>query len=237
MSRTERVRRLSGAAAPPTITHERYIHGIREIALSRLNDEESRRKLLGAKLTYGSGQLGLRGRCFYDAWENGQRHEFIEVCASGEESDVQLAGTTLHELAHCAVGFDAGHGPVWKQAAQTLGLVRALAAGQEYGATDFAPALWEQVRLLPLPSDGRPAFDLQKPFGAAPRIMKPRPCPLGIGTRGGVSRGSGSGSRLRLFVCACEKPVKVRIARDTFNARCLDCGSEFKRTESTRSAH
>jgi hypothetical protein len=37
------------------------------------------------------------------------------------------------------------------------------------------------------------------------------------------------GSRLRLYECDC--PVKVRVARDDFNARCEDCGELFKRRE------
>lgn len=60
----------------------------------------------------------------------------------------------------------------------------------------------------------------------APRL---RPCPLGIGTRGGKSRGAGSGSRLRLWVCGCDEPVKVRVASDDFRATCERCASSFTR--------
>jgi hypothetical protein len=182
-------------------THEALIHGIRDLAVSRLNDGETARKLRGAKLTYGAGQRGLRGMCYYEAWENGLRQEFIEVCAAGEQSKVQLVGTTLHELAHCAAGFRAGHGPHWKKWAMSLGLARAQAAGQQYTVEDFDPLLWEQVVLLPPPSDGRPAFDLDEAVETGQRIAKARPCPLGIGTRNGISRGQGSGSRLFKLTC------------------------------------
>lgn len=37
------------------------------------------------------------------------------------------------------------------------------------------------------------------------------------------------GSRLRLWECGCEPPVKVRVARDDFNAFCGDCGEQFQR--------
>jgi hypothetical protein len=35
------------------------------------------------------------------------------------------------------------------------------------------------------------------------------------------------GSRLRLYQCECEPPVKVRVARDGFQAVCLVCEREF----------
>src|SRR5215470_5787497 len=35
------------------------------------------------------------------------------------------------------------------------------------------------------------------------------------------------GSRLRLYKCTCQPPVKVRVARDDFQARCLTCGAVF----------
>lgn len=38
------------------------------------------------------------------------------------------------------------------------------------------------------------------------------------------------GSRLRLWECECG--IKVRVARDTFNATCDDCGGAFERKES-----
>jgi len=218
------------------ITHEEYIHSIRRIVSERLNDEESLLTLLSSKLTYGPGQPGLRGICYYDGWDDGHRCEFIEVCAYGEESGIQLVGTTIHELAHSLAGFTAGHGPDWKQVARTLGLVHAEAAGQAYSIEDFDTELWERVRALPLPSDGQPSFDLHRPVEYGQRIAKARPCPLGVGTRGGTSRGRGSGSRLRLFICSCKKPVRVRVASDEFCAECLTCRACYRRVEPTNGA-
>ena len=34
-------------------------------------------------------------------------------------------------------------------------------------------------------------------------------------------------TRLRLWECECAPPVKVRVASDTFEAKCLRCGAEF----------
>ena len=217
-----------------SMTHEQYIDAIREVVAARLNDDDTRHRLMAAKLTYGSGQPGVRGTCFYDAWENGHRHEFIEVCASGEQSHVQLAGTMIHELAHCVAGPEAGHSRTWKLAARALGLTQAEASNQEYRPADFDPEVWARVQVLPLPSDGRPAF--AEPKGGSLLVLrsaKVRPCPLGVGTRGGSSHGHGSGSRLRLFVCSCDPPVRIRVARDEerFRAQCLDCGAAFKRAD------
>jgi hypothetical protein len=54
---------------------------------------------------------------------------------------------------------------------------------------------------------------------------------MGVGTKGGKSRGKGSGSRLRLWQCECERPVKVRVASDDFRAHCDECGAAFKQPE------
>ena len=69
--------------------------------------------------------------------------------------------------------------------------------------------------------DGRPEF---RTFAIPALPTKPRPCSAGAGTRGGTSRGKGSGSLMRLWECACTpKPVKVRVAT------CDLCHASFKR--------
>ncbi|HLA79663.1 MAG TPA: hypothetical protein VJU18_18965, partial [Vicinamibacteria bacterium] len=151
----------------------------------------------------------------------------LEVSAIGEESFIQVAGTTIHELAHSLAGPGAGHGPSWKAACATLGLRVAQAGGQEYSPEHFDTKVWATIEALPHPSDGRPQFGAP---GAEP--PRPRPCPLGIGTRGGKSRGAGSGSRLRLWVCGCPEGTpgrKVRVACDTWDATCNRCRVAYAR--------
>lgn len=209
------------------LTHEQFIHAIREIVVPRLNEEADRRKLVASKLVYGAGDgRAARGVCFFDAWQRDEGYALLEVCAFGEESEVQLAGTTIHELGHCLAGPDAGHSSEWKRACTSLGLIRCEAAGQAYAAYDFAPEVWERIARLPSPSDGVPT---RRTGGNS----SPRPCPLGTGTRGGISRGPGSGSRLRLYKCECQRPVKVRVASDDFRARCLRCESVFQRASAS----
>jgi hypothetical protein len=210
------------------MTHEAFLNEIRRTAVSRLNEESDRNRALQAKLVYGSGNPGVRGTCFFRSWENHATQEFIEICASGEESATQLVGTTLHELAHCLAGCVAGHGSVWRMAAKKLGLIHAEAAGQRYSISDFDPALWLSIESLAKPADGRPRFNT-----GVGRVVGARACPLGRGTRGGKSRGPGSGSRLRLFICDCRPPIRIRVARDSgkFRVRCLDCETVFRLAE------
>lgn len=220
-------------------THERYIHAVRDaivthaVAEGTVTDEQAA-KLRHAKLLYGIGDGSYRGICHYDAWENGVgRVDVVEIAASAQESFIQLAGTTLHELAHVLTGWGAGHNGEWKDGAVSLGFkIRPNAAGQVYRLAMFAPALREAVyRLAGEIGDGSPAFRTHGLGGLAGLFagITLKPCSAGIGTKGGKSRGTGSGSRLRLWECECERPVKVRIASDDFQAHCDRCGTAFAR--------
>lgn len=212
------------------VTHEEFVHAVRAIAVGRLASAMERARLLGAKLVYGGGPAGIRGLCYYGAWTNGEKHDFIEITALGEESYVQLAGTTIHELGHCLAGHSAGHGKAWKDACALLGLNAVQAGGQAYCSEHFAADVWAAIEALPHPSDGRPSFNTGS--GAPGQVRKPRPCPLGIGTRGGRSRGLGSGSRMRLYVCGCPEGTigrKVRVASDVWDATCNACGTRYGR--------
>jgi hypothetical protein len=232
MSAAARILPFLADEAEPTveITHESFVHAVRATVVPRVISATERARLLGAKLVYGGGPAGVRGLCYYGAWQNGSTHDFLEIAALGEESYVQLAGTTVHELAHCLAGNKAGHGPEWKAACAVLGLAVAQAGGQAYAPEHFDPMVWARIEALPHPSDGRPAFSAG--HGAPVVPVRPRPCPLGIGTRGGKSRGAGSGSRMRLYVCACPEGTigrKVRVASDAWDATCNKCGSRYSR--------
>lgn len=219
----------STAQATQTTTHEAFVHAVRNAVAPRLADAAVRERILSAKLVYGGGPEGVRGICYFGAWENGAPQDFLEIAALGEESHVQLAGTTVHELAHCVAGPAAGHGPEWKAACASLGLAFAEAAGQDYAPEHFEASVWATIEALPHPSDGKPAFRTR---GGAVAPRKPKPCPLGIGTRGGKSRGAGSGSRMRLWLCGCPEGTigrKVRVASDDWDARCNKCGENYRK--------
>lgn len=220
---------------PQRYSHEQYIHAIRDIVAKYQPDAATRDKLLGVKLVYGIGAGHYRGICYYGAWQNGHTTDFLEIAATGEESPTQLAGTTIHELGHVIAGNGAGHGSQWKAACESLGLTVTSAGGQHYEPEHFAPHIWEDIAKL-APSDGTPIFGKAATgfIGLRPAVLKP--CPLGIGTRGGKSRGIGSGSRMRKYVCACINPktglpIPVRRACDKWDATCNECGRKLTRAD------
>lgn len=211
----------------PALTHEAFCHAVRDLAVSRLTDDAPKGRLLAAKLVYGVGAGHYRGICYFQAWENGTQHDLIEIAATGEESALQLAGTTIHETGHVLAGPGAGHGQEWKDACFALGLRNVQAAGQVYQHDAFAPDVLARVQGLGEPNDGRPAFatlhNPGSPFTGLP-VFKPGACPMGRGTRGGRMVQT---ARLRLWECGCVKPVKVRVASDAFQAHCDACGKAF----------
>lgn len=194
------------------VTHESFIQAVRDASVAYARGWQAARptvaltseqmdRVTGAKLVYGRGDHGLRGVTMFGAWKNGSVDELIEVCALAEESWVQLAGTTIHELAHAAAGFEVegkrvGHGKLWKQLCAALGMRRAKESGMVYRKINFAPELRHAIEALPKPDDGLPNAGVD-----ALTAFKRRGCLAGLGARGGKSRGAGSGSRQRKYVC------------------------------------
>lgn len=205
-------------------THEAYIAAIADIAASRLSSSEAA-VVRGIKLTYGAGPSGVRGVTYYNRWHaaSGSIVPFVEISAFNQASVCQVAGTVIHELGHVLAGFSAGHAKPWHDACSKLGLRHVKAAGTNYTWAHFAPDIRERVTALVLPRDGKPNA-IELPRGMT---MKLKPCGAGVGTRGGKSRGPGSGSRLRLWTCECVPPVRLRVARDALEVRCLCCNTNF----------
>jgi hypothetical protein len=194
-------------------------------------------KLLAVKLVYGAGSGTYRGICFYNAWQNGHEESsaFCEIAASGEENPVQLAGTTIHELGHTIAVGD-GHGRAWREACKLLGL-RGAKIGQRYQMGHFSPAIRSQIAQLLKLTDGNPLFAVRggNPFAGLPLTVALKPCPMGHGARGGKSRGTGSGSRLRLYTLEHEclnaqgepQPKKLRIGADDAEIECSVCHKAY----------
>lgn len=218
---------------PQSITHERYIATVADMALSRLPDQDRNR--VAAKITYGAGQPGLRGVTYYGVWKNGEPKPIplVEICAFGEEDKTQLAGTAIHELAHVLAGWKAGHGKDWRKACERLGLRTAKAAGNRYSLAQFAPDIRYRIAELPDPVDGKPSIGSTPAAPTTPKFSGWKPCPLGVGTRGGKSRGLGSGSRLAK--CQCPKcGYTVRVTRkwiDVAVPTCPDSSCDGYQTE------
>ena len=191
-----------------TQTHETYIQAIVALAMLRL-DAREQQKVADAKIVYGAGSPRTRGVTYFGGWENGggpeAPHAFVEICAFCEADPVQLAGTTLHEIAHVLAGHQAGHGAGWKETCNKLGLRSAKAAGMQYCMAAFDPPLRDAIARLDSPGDGKPIVTR---VNARPR--KPRPCSSTVGSHGGKSRGKGSGSRMLKLSCrACGYTVRT----------------------------
>lgn len=215
------------------LTHEQFIHGVAAIACSRLSSTDAA-LCANIKLAYGSGPDGTRGVTYYDRWGKADaKVPFVAINALYQVSLTQLAGTTIHELGHVLAGWSAGHGPDWKAACEKLGLRRIRAAGTEYRLAMFDKDIRAYIAgLMGKVSDGEPQALFgsgigQGGFAIGKRKSGPKPCTAAIGTRGGTSRGAGSGGRLRLFECGCVPAIKVRVARDAFDCTCNTCNSLF----------
>ena len=106
---------------------------------------------------------------------------------------------------------------------ERLGLLHAKAAGHEYILESFDNKMCAGLKRLKKPDDGEPVANLSA--GGLNLVL--RVCGAGTGTRGGKSRGIGSGSRMKLYQCECEPVVKVRHAGSRFDATCNCCGTSF----------
>jgi hypothetical protein len=224
-----------------TINHEQFVQSVREFTVKRalelgqINADEAQR-LNATKLLYGVGKSGVRGVCYYGSWKSGETVEAtVEISAATQENFVQLAGTTVHELGHVLAGHTAGHDTEWKDACVRLGFVkRPMAAGQTYRLALFNRSLREFAHsLAQRMADGSPAFGASQSglnwLTTALLTGMGRPCGAGTGTRGGKSRGTGSGSRLRKWVCAGECGQIVRASTDSLAVTCDADGTPYVR--------
>ncbi len=110
---------------------------------------------------------------------------------------VEVLGVLLHELLHASLGTVHGHKKVFSQAAKKVGLA----------GPPTATVVSQELRPLLQRYVGQVGH---YPHAAIQPVLKEK-----------------KGSRLRLYQCQCEEPIKVRVASDKFQARCLVCGEMF----------
>lgn len=110
---------------------------------------------------------------------------------------VEVLATLAHEMVHAIEGCKVGHRGAFAKTARAIGLEGKLTA------TVAGDRL--RARLL----------DIHDRLGVYPHAaLVP-------------TEKKKVGSRLRLWECACEKPVKARVASDNFDATCNLCESPF----------
>lgn len=217
------------------ITHESYIQRVANIAIDRLPRQEDQVRLRAIKLTYGAGPEGVRGITYFQRWKGApdasEPLPFVGINAMCQDDPIQLAGTTIHELGHVLAGWGAAHGPDWKAACEALGLRRIKAAGTLYKRAMFAADVRMAIAGLKLPTDGQPVCSLDGVLRKTGNRMVIKPCAAGTGTKGGKSRGKGSGSRLLKFQCSgIGHPATIARASAgaNFQATCNHCQTLFQ---------
>lgn len=158
-------------------------------------------------------QKRVIGECFEgQACTDGRPQIFISPTLA---DSVKVLATLLHEMLHAAIGCEHGHKKPFSQAARKAGLDGKPTATVVTVGSPLHTILVNYVRQS----------------GAYPHAA----------IRSGRSSNSGSdpddadatrpGSRLRLYECACEPTIKIRVARDDFQGLCLICNKEFQRVE------
>jgi len=114
---------------------------------------------------------------------------------------ITVLSTLIHEQIHATVGCKEKHRGAFPKAAKKAGLVK------PWTATTPSPELAETLK------------QWLEGLGAYPHAALALPI-----------RGT-KGSRLRLWECGCEKPIKVRVASDDFDATCNVCEQPFEKEE------
>ena len=188
-------------------THEDYLAAI---ATAVCEQSPATAAALGAvQLAFGAGPRRRTVGGLHRVWSVGTAHEalpLVEIAGIGALTPAETCHVVLHELAHVlAPGY--GHGRVWRYAARQVGLSKPRArpdAGElgDWGA--IAPALRVKLQAIPEPTEPARA-DFTEEWDRLP-------CGMGYGSRGGTSRGAGSGSRYLKAVCqvpGCGYQVRV----------------------------
>lgn len=190
------------------VTHEDYLAAVAAAVCEQFPATAD--ALSDVRLVFGSG---TRRRALdhprHRVWFGGEAINplpLVEIAAIGGLSPPETCHVMLHELAHILVP-GAGHGRAWRYAARQVGLVRPRAAPDAGDLADWnaiTPALRSTLQAIPQPTEPPPAEFFED--------WHRRPCGAGYGSRGGTSRGQGSGSRYLKVVCplpGCGYQVRV----------------------------
>ena len=201
------VRSLGPLSIVKVVTHEDYLAAITNAVCAKFPATAA--ALNQVHLVFGAGPRRRSLSTLHRVWGGGEAVDplpLVEIAAIGGLSPPETCHVLLHELAH-VLAPEAGHGKAWRHAARQIGLVRPRAmpdAGELADWQAISPALLPALQAIPPPTEPAPA----EFFEDRHRL----PCGAGYGTRGGTSRGKGSGSRYLKVVCrhpGCGYQVRV----------------------------
>ena len=189
------------------VTHEDYLAAVATAVCEQYPATAS--SLSEVRLVFGAGPRRRGIAPLHRVWGGGEAVEplpLVEIAAIGGLAPAATCQVVLHELAHVlAPGF--GHGREWRYAARQVGLMKPRAwpdAGELNVWGAISPGIRARLQAIAEPTERVPAEFWED--------WHRRPCGAGYGTRGGVSRGEGSGSRYLKVVCevpGCGYQVRV----------------------------
>lgn len=145
-----------------------------------------------------------------------------------------LIATLAHEMVHCCMSREEGHGPRFWEMCVEYGIPTG-PPYVEYGAK-FRPVVDAVLAALgPPPPGGAPLFaPVSDTDGNGEAKHDGEAKREGEGSKHGRGSGSGKGSRLKLFECGCTPPWKIRSGRSDLMARCTRCQVLFVHFEEVK---
>ena len=195
---------LARVHAQGVVAHEEYLVAITAAVCEQ--QPATAAALSEVRVVFGTG---AHRRSLHRVWGGEEADEplpLVEIAAIGGLSPVETCHVLLHELAH-VLAPGAGHGKAWRYAARQVGLREPRAWPDTSELSDWsaiAPDIRAKLQAIPEPTERAPAdysYDWHR-----------QGCGVGYGTRGGTSRGEGSGSRYLKVVCqhpGCGYQVRV----------------------------
>ena len=218
-------------------THDAYIADVARLAIRHVGrDSEEAAIIRSVRLAYGDGEHGTMGITRFDMWKDaeGKSRHWCAVCATCQpDGAFLLAETVLHELGHAVAGRMAAHGDDWRKVCAKLGLIDAKATYSHGDKPAFSERMAAWLAALPEPNEGKPTRGAPAPASGGGGPLGPivpviRPCGAGIGTKGGKSRGPGSGTRNVAHACGC-RTIHAAVSKRPLRALCIDCAQPFVR--------
>lgn len=191
-----------------SVARSRYLETAYDLIRSELLPEAPERKRVALAFSFpvrGARSAKVIGECHHLTPSEKKRARgeghLIVIHPTVWRDDLEVLATLAHEMAHAALPKKTGHRRPFAELVTRIGL------------------------------DGKPTATV--PGESFKRWVK--------GTRkrlpdfpGGVSfvpQVKKQTTRLRLWQCECEKPIKVRVASDEFSAMCHECGEDFAMQE------